>query len=338
MKPLLDLLKSGKLITWALNSHTSSENIGTEVINNTNKFICLGQGMILIEPKADVSASLCISCGIHGNETAPIELVEQVFQQLVRAEICLNCRLLIIVGNQPAMRANARFCDENLNRLFKRPQATHVNTETNRAQDIMAVVDTFFDGGKDHLKVHLDLHTAIRGSVYEKFAIYPFQKSGEWKTEPMTWLANAGIEAILLANKTSGTFSCYTDHYHQAVAFTVELGKARAFGENDHQTLIQFKAALTDLLNNPELIINNDYGCTSNVFNVVTEVMRHSESDFELNLTDDFSNFSSLPAGYQLTEDGLNSYFISGSDKAVVFPNKNVPKGQRVALVIEPYA
>ena len=337
MKPLEKLLDSGDLIDWALTPGDDHTDYPQIIHRNNIKYSVVANGILLIEPEHTSHASVLLSCGIHGNETAPIELVEQVFKSIIHSTLQLNCRLLIVMGNQPAMLQNQRFCDENLNRLFKRPNATHDNLETQRAGEIMRFVDGFFDHEKGGLKVHLDLHTAIRGSKYEKFAIYPYQKTGQWLNAPMAWLAEAGIEAILLANKSSGTFSCYTDHYHGAVGFTVELGKARAFGDNDHGSLTEFKSALIDLLQHPELISGNDHALSCRVFNVVAEVIKRSEEGFSLNLSDDFSNFTQLEHGYQLTNDGDDSYVISGDEQAVVFPNKNVPVGQRVALVVEPY-
>lgn len=337
MKPLEKLLDSGDLIDWALTPGDDHTDYPQIIHRNNIKYSVVANGILLIEPEHTSHASVLLSCGIHGNETAPIELVEQVFKSIIHSTLQLNCRLLIVMGNQPAMLQNQRFCDENLNRLFKRPNATHDNLETQRAGEIMRFVDGFFDHEMGGLKVHLDLHTAIRGSKYEKFAIYPYQKTGQWLNAPMAWLAEAGIEAILLANKSSGTFSCYTDHYHGAVGFTVELGKARAFGDNDHGSLTEFKSALIDLLQHPELISGNDHALSCRVFNVVAEVIKRSEEGFSLNLSDDFSNFTQLEHGYQLTNDGDDSYVISGDEQAVVFPNKNVPVGQRVALVVEPY-
>jgi succinylglutamate desuccinylase len=49
----------------------------------------------------------------------------------------------------------------------------------------------------------------------------------------LAWLRHCGIEAVLLHSKPANTFSYYTSHYHQAHAFTLELGKARPFGQND---------------------------------------------------------------------------------------------------------
>ena len=39
------------------------------------------------------------------------------------------------------MLKNVRFCDENLNRLFRLPNAAQTNIETKRAVEIMAEVD-----------------------------------------------------------------------------------------------------------------------------------------------------------------------------------------------------
>jgi succinylglutamate desuccinylase len=64
-------------------------------------------------------------------------------------------------------------------------------------------------------------------------------------------------------------------------------------------------------------------------------VLRHNEK-FALNLADDFANFTEVDNGYQLTEDGAESFVIQGYNQAIVFPNDKVPVGQRVALVIEP--
>lgn len=336
MTTLIELINTGRLIDFCLErSNQGCIQQAHEKVNN-NHFKLQAPGILTIEPDSPTSGSILLSCGVHGNETAPIELVEQLFQQIISGQLSPGCRLMIIMGNLPAMRVDKRFCEENLNRLFKTPKASHQNLETERAAEIMDEVDSFFMAEQSDLKVHLDLHTAIRGSRYEKFAIYPHQANGNWHKPAMSWLASANIEAILLANKPSGTFSCYTNTTHRALGFTVELGKARPFGTNDHRKLIQFKSVVAELIKNPEQIQHNQSQLDCEVFNVVTEVLKHTEQ-FQLNLSDDFENFTTLENGYQLTNDGDNSYYIDGDNRAVVFPNKNVPIGQRVALIVEPY-
>ncbi len=334
MKLLAQLIQHGNLIQHCLDDSLESTFQQEVIETDSCQVRSLAPGIFELCPP-QYSASLVLSCGIHGNETAPIELVELLFREIINGSVALNCRLMIIMGNLPAMRNNQRFCEENLNRLFKKEPFSSNNIETRRASEIMPVVDTFFADDATEVRIHLDLHTAIRGSFYEKFAIYPFQSTGQWHQPAIGWLANAGIQAVLLANKSSGTFSCYTDHIHDAIGFTVELGKARAFGENDHSRLRLFKTALWSLLEKPQLMLENDYPIGCQVFQVVDEVLRHSD-DFTLNLSDDFENFSPLERGYELTTDGRHSYRIKSDSSAVVFPNKNVPIGQRVALIVEP--
>ena len=206
MSHLKQLVGSGNLINWAM---SSDQNKGFEqetetVVNNT--ITLLAPGILSIEPEKPSDTALILSCGVHGNETAPIELCEMLFKQITEGSLVLNCRLLLIFGNLQAMRTDVRFCDENLNRLFKKELPEHTNLEAIRAEEIMAYVDDFYQID-DQLRIHLDLHTAIRGSKYEKFAIYPYKPGGDWHQGTIKWLTNADIEAILLAHKPSGTFS-----------------------------------------------------------------------------------------------------------------------------------
>ena len=338
MSHLKQLILSGNLINWAISSDQNTNFLQETQTVGATEIKLLAPGILSIEPSEASTDALILSCGVHGNETAPIELCESLFKQVIEGSLTLNCRLLLIFGNLPAMRTDVRFCDENLNRLFKKELPGQVNLETVRAQEIMSHVDNFYQDD-DQLRIHLDLHTAIRGSKYKKFAIYPFKPDGHWHQGTIKWLINADIEAILLAHKPSGTFSCFTGLHYQAHGYTVELGKAKPFGTNDHDSLKQFKQSLQKLLTNPGLMVNPEVSSDDKkgvIFQVVDEVLRHNDNGFKLNLTPDFKNFSVVEKGTQLTEDGDQGYMIKADNQAIVFPNDKVPVGQRVALVIEP--
>lgn len=45
-----------------------------------------------------------LSAGIHGNETAPIELLNQLVNDLLSGSRTLAVRLLVVLGNPAAMR------------------------------------------------------------------------------------------------------------------------------------------------------------------------------------------------------------------------------------------
>ena len=77
----------------------------------------LGEGVVSITP-ATYDKSVVISAGIHGNETAPIEMLEQIYQDIFAGELTVNSRLLLILGNPEAIRQNKRFIGFDMNRLF----------------------------------------------------------------------------------------------------------------------------------------------------------------------------------------------------------------------------
>ena len=150
----------------------------------------------------------------------------------------------------------------------------------------------------------------------------------------MNFFKNSGINTVLLAHQAAGTFSYYSSHTFNANAFTVELGQVKAFGDND-------MTSFSKLINSLESIIRDDYSFNSefdasgfNLFQVDDEVIRHSESNFSLNISADLSNFTEFPLGFQLTTDDNNGYKITTEGQAIVFPNAKVPPGQRVALIV----
>ncbi len=62
--------------------------------------------------------SLIVSAGIHGNETAPIEVLNHLLNELIDGQWQLACPALLILGNPMSMDAGQRFIDVNLNRRF----------------------------------------------------------------------------------------------------------------------------------------------------------------------------------------------------------------------------
>jgi len=298
------------------------------------RYRILGEGILELTPDvvAPDARGVVISAGIHGNETAPIELVGELLAALEVGRLTLGAPLLVILGNIPSIRARTRFVTTNLNRLFKR-DLDQTGDEPQRARELMRAVDNFFAKHPDQ-PLHLDLHTAIRDSRYPRFAVVPYTE-----TQPESrWpgLAAAGMQAVLLQHQHSWTFSHYSRHYHAAEAYTLELGKVRPFGENDLDALGGMRAWLAALAEGRPFSADSLDGLR--FFQVAFELMRTSES-FRLTFAEDVANFTEFAVGETLTEDDATGAFtVQEAPLSVVFPNAQVELNARAALLVRPCA
>ncbi|WP_287876886.1 succinylglutamate desuccinylase [Aquitalea sp.] len=280
---------------------------------------------------------ILLSCGIHGNETAPIEVVDSILADIGSGHLLLQHRLLVLFGNPAAIRQGERYLDYDLNRLFAGAHRQHADArEAERAAQLEQLAELFFSRAPAaSTRLHYDLHTAIRGSVYEKFAIYPFLQHRAHDPAQLAWLRHCGIEAVLLHSKPANTFSYYTSHYHQAHAFTLELGKARPFGQNDLSRFTGIDQALRQLLSDttPQLAAYQpgDYP----LFRAKYDLIKHSEA-FRLHLDANVENFTTLPNGFVIAEDGTQRYVAEGGKERILFPNPGVKPGLRAGIVVEP--
>lgn len=100
----------------------------------------------------------------HGNETAGLAAVNQLLHQILAGLVDLRIPLALILGNPAAALANRRFIDRDLNRSFRREQASL--WEERRARELAAVLteSAYF----------LDYHQVTRRSD-RAFFIFPFQ-------------------------------------------------------------------------------------------------------------------------------------------------------------------
>ena len=176
----------------------------------------LDTGILLIEPNtltgnANYQKNIIISSGVHGNETAPIEIVQQLVRDIITAKTQVKQRTLFIIGNPVSMNISKRFESENLNRLFCGKYQNIDNCfEKERAQSLESYVTDFFNQQPDATNYHYDLHTAIRASKHEKFAIYPYQGDKPWDKEQLSFMHHCGVSTILFGHGPSGTFSYFS--------------------------------------------------------------------------------------------------------------------------------
>ncbi len=277
-----------------------------------------------------VRASVLVSVGVHGDETGPIEVVAHVLDRLAMAPAELAVDLMVCVGNIDAIRAGKRFIDADLNRMFRAERGSLASAaEATRADVMIAATKAFFaDAGP--VRWHLDLHTAIRPSVYPTFAIVPDLITDESKTALVRWLGRAAIGAIIMNPKSAGTYSYYSAEFHGAAASTVELGRVGTLGQNDLSLFADVESALDDLLRG---VPTGAARAEAHVFKVAQEVIKLSDA-FSMAFGRSTQNFTALTQGQTIATDGDTVYTVKHPEELVVFPNPDVRVGLRAGLMV----
>jgi succinylglutamate desuccinylase len=330
MKSLKQLLGGSSFLEITKNNPKS---LAAETqIHGNYQLTIHGTGFLEIIPNNSLNIATIISTAIHGNETAPIEICDEIIQEVISGKLELKYPTLFILGNPPGMNAAKRFVDYNLNRLF---DGNHKNIdpcyETQRAREIEEVVHDFYQRHNTDEKRHYDLHTAIKPSKHEKFAIYPFSPNKERSIEQMNIMGLLGANVILYSTSKSTTFSYHTSANYNAHSFTVELGKVHPFGQNPIENFKKTRENLKKFLNGT-LEIGHKLSNDIIAYQVHHSVIKETE-EFDFYFPDNTENFTLFKKGEKIYKDRDTEY-IADCDVRVIFPNKNVINGQRAALLV----
>ena len=120
------------------------------MLNNGTVVEVWDTGVLCLTPANPAGIDLVLSSGVHGNETAPIELCAAICQDLLLEKIQSRHRLLFLFGNPPAMNSAKRELVDNLNRLFSGHHSKgegEPNWERQRAAALEQYVLRFFNEG-----------------------------------------------------------------------------------------------------------------------------------------------------------------------------------------------
>ncbi|MGC4008244.1 MAG: succinylglutamate desuccinylase [Pseudomonas sp.] len=327
------MLALGKLLELTLAGREPTEKI--QLTADGTRLHWLAEGALEITPPVarDNGRDLLLSAGIHGNETAPIELLDRLVHRIARGELKPASRVLFLLGNPEAMRRGERYLEQDINRLFCGRHEEGSGNEALRASELERLAAAFF-AREGRPRLHYDLHTAIRGSKIEQFALYPWASGREHSREELARLRSAGIDAVLLQSKPGITFSAYTYSQLGAEAFTLELGKARPFGQNQAVNLDRLEAMLQGVISGQEADGAQIDGLQ--LFAVSREVIKHSDH-FRLHLDDAVDNFTELDHGFLLAEDiGGTRWIVEEQGARIIFPNPRVKNGLRAGILVIP--
>ncbi len=313
-----------------LNSKTQHEPRLAETA--TTRFVLHGEGILECRPHNPEDEGLVLSAGVHGNETAPIELLNQLVTDLLMEEQFVRRPLLILFGHPQAMREQKRFIDVNMNRLFcgaHADPAVMQSRDARRAAILEQHLAAFHE--RATLVEHYDLHTAIRESEVERFALYPFREHSIPKASQLDFLSAAGVSALVLQHRFSTTFSAHSAQTFKAESYTVELGQVKPFGENDLDQYHNVMQALQAIVGNTELTPSQQ---ALTQYEVCHEII-HGGDGFRLHIPEQEKNFTAYPKGRLMWEQTDDHYTVVHDQEYIIFPNAKVPEGQRAGLMLK---
>ena len=286
-------------------------------------------GILTIKAAGDRPAVL-VSVGVHGDETGPIEMVAYLLDALSHQASSLAVNLMLCVGNIGAIRAGKRFIDADLNRMFRKERGSLEGTAEAARADVMIAATTAFFADAGPVRWHLDLHTAIRPSVYPTFAIVPEIIADRPRHALIEWLGLAGIGAVIMNPASVGTYSYYSAEYHAAAGTTIELGRIGTLGQNDLAQFADASLALDDMLRGAA---RREAKQRPHVFNTARQIIKLSDQ-FQMAFGKDTHNFTALKQGEEIARDGDTVYTVQHPEELVVFPNPDVRVGLRAGLMV----
>ncbi|GLQ33363.1 succinylglutamate desuccinylase [Litoribrevibacter albus] len=336
-----------------LNDLTPPPPANQTILDDGTRVTRLGLGALSFEPKTRIDDRILIfSSAIHGNETAPIEVCNHIINDVFSGKVQIKRPTLFLLGNPPAMRIGERFVEENLNRLFLGKHAQKgkaQNLETARAKELESWVEQFLnahtldqpthstDESSAPNILHYDLHTAIRGSHREKFALYPYVPNRQPPRQQIAFMCAADVHTVLLQATPAGTFSALTSVKYGAESFTIELGSVKPFGKNELSRYQGIHSLICLLLEGRESCIEEEQAQSVDLFEVCHEIINTGDS-FELNIAEDVWNFTPFETDSVIWKDDQQEYRVGKDTQYIVFPNSKVPAGQRAGLMLKKQA
>ncbi|MGS0741075.1 succinylglutamate desuccinylase [Glaciimonas sp. GG7] len=294
----------------------------------------LASGILRVQPRSLACRSqVLISVGIHGNETGPIALLDALLIALSTDAARLQVDLMVVVGNLAAIAQNKRYLNVDLNRLFHTDGPPRCESwELRRATEIMKATHQFFEPNHND-KWHLDLHSAIRDSLFPAFAVIPTAVSGLKRNALTDLLQEGGIGAAIFNDRPASTFSAYTAARFKTASATVELGKVGPLGAYEDRCFDDMSRVLQQLLTANPIGVRDTPTVSIAQFKVAQEMIKATPS-FQLAFSRDLPNFTRFAPDSLLAEDEGAEIRCGSTPEYIVFPNPDVDIGMRAGLTV----
>jgi succinylglutamate desuccinylase len=256
----------------------------------------------------DFTFHLVISAIIHGNEYGSLPAILEIIQKLEGGEIHFGGQITIVLGNPEAARANVRFLQSDLNRMFlSNDKNTH---EAQRARVLMLIFD--------QADLLIDFHQTIL-QTEKAFYICPLTD------EVLCWAkalqcTNAIVDATP-TNTNTATTRCADDYMYlrKKPAVTIELSKK---GVCESATKITLDAcynvlkAITEIQNGSRL---EDVSNAKPDVAIYTTIHREPYRSREYRLKPNLYNFTPVHCGEHL-EASNSKEIIVPFDGYLLFP------------------
>ena len=324
------MLALGRLLDLTLADHEPADKVQVTVQGTRLRW--WGSGVLEVRPPQgqDSGCDVLLSAGIHGHQTAPPALLDRLLRRIAHGLFIPRARLLFVLGNPEAMRRAQRHAEQDLNGLFNGRHASTSGIEALRAAELEQHARVFF-GEPGRRRAHYDLQTLARDARFMPFAVCAFTPARAPSRQALLRMQAVGVQAVVLQDKPSFTFSAFTREHLAAEAFTLELGR------DDALDLDPMEERLRRMIDADDASLGAGEA-TVPLFRVSREIVKHSER-FRLHLPPDIEHFTPVSRGTLLAEDLANVRWVVETHGArILFANAQVRPGARAGILVVPEA
>ena len=255
--------------------------------------------------------TVAIFGGVHGNEKVGVRLLEKLDKELtVKSGV-----VFLVYANPPAIEADRRFLQKNINRLFSQDSVESEDDvyEDARARELMKLLDD--------CDAVLDIHS------------YNSETGGQFAfCEPNGYdiIKKMNFPIVVSRNKPdpklhSTTVMGYMNK--RGIGICLECGttnRAEQFVDLALKSSYQF----LQYFDNIDTVVPFD--------NVAQQFIKNDRMLYKKNdkfgFVKDFKDFEPLPANEPFAFDG-DELLIAGQNECIIFPRPNVPVGGEVCLI-----